>query len=439
MLKAGFGRVDITPPMGSYLQGYQDPRYAKGVLDPLSANAVAFDDGEKRAVVIACDLVGISQEVMEKLRPTVALIADLPREAVFVCCTHIHTGPGLSKYRVGFNNEEYVEWVMKRLGDAAVLALNDLAPAKLSYTRGKVEDVAFIRRFRMCDGSVCTNPGWQNPDIDHALGSADEESQLLIIKREGKPEIGIVNFQVHPDVISGEYISADFPGFVRRTYERNIENSFCMYINGAQGDTNHIDVRLSGEEDYAKGYKRAKHMGEKIAYSVLANYELARELPDGKVGFGEKRIRVKHKKAGSAEELERAKALVELQKKVGVENILPEVKIFMRRVEMVAEAQRIIDLSTAPDDKELVVTAVSAGGVAFAGFPGEPFTDVGRAIKKRSKFELTIPVCAANGYEAYYPTAQAYTEGGYEVAGARLVDTVADELVDASAEIINNF
>ena len=439
MLKVGFGRIDITPPLGSYLQGYQDPRYAKGVLDPLSANALAFDDGEKRAVIIVCDLVGISQEVMEKLRPTVAEIANLPREAVCVSCTHIHTGPGLSKYRHGFNNEEYVEWIMKRLGDAALLALGDLAPAKMSYTRGKVEDVAFIRRFRMKDGSVCTNPGWQNPDIDHPLGTPDEESQLLIIKREGKPEIGVVNFQVHPDVIGGEYLSADFPSFVRKTYERNVPNSLCVYINGAWGDTNHIDVRLNPENDCAAGYARSKYMGEKIAYSVLSNYELAKELPDGKVNFAEKRVAIKYRKAGSAEELEEAKALVELQQKVGVENILPEVKIFMRRVELVAQAQRIVGLANVTGDKELVVSALSAGGVAFAGFPGEPFAEVGRMIKEKSKFELTIPVGAANGYEAYYPTIEAFSEGGYEVAGARLVEGTAEKLVETSADMINNF
>jgi len=439
MLKAGFGRIDITPPLGSYLQGYQDPRYAKGVLDPLSANALAFDDGEKRAVIIVCDLVGISQEVMENLRPTVAEIAKLPREAVCVCCTHIHTGPGLSKYRHGFNNEEYVEWVMKRLGDAAVLALNDLAPAKMSYTRGHVSDIAFIRRFRMKNGDVQTNPGWQCPDIDHPLGTPDEESQLLIIKREGKPEIGVVNFQVHPDVIGGEYLSADFPGFVRRTYERNVPNSLCVYINGAWGDTNHIDVRLSGEEEYAKGYTRSKHMGEKIAFSVLANYELAKPLPDGAVNFAEKRVAVKYRKAGSEEELEKAKALVELQQKVGVDAALPGVEPQMKRVELVAAAQRIVGLANVKGDKELVVTAISAGGVAFAGFPGEPFTEVGRSIKEKSKFELTIPVGAANGYEAYYPTKQAFSEGGYEVAGTRLVEGTAEKLVETSAEMINNF
>ena len=442
MLKAGFGRIDVTPPLGSYISGYYDPRYAKGVLDPLLATAVAFDDGERRAVILSVDVIGIGAKAITKVRETIAEAAGIPFEAVFVHCTHIHTGPGVAastKTAVSTDNPEYGEWLISRLADVAGFAFCDLAPSEMLCTRARVEDVAFVRRFRMKDGSVCTNPGWQNPDIANPLGTPDEESQLLIIKREGKPEIGVVNFQVHPDVIGGEYLSADFPGFVRRTYERNVPNSLCMYINGAWGDTNHIDVRLSGEEEYAKGYTRSKHMGEKIAFSVLANYELAKEIPDGKVNFAEKRIAIKYRKAGSEEELEKAKALVELQRKVGVENILPEVKIFMRRVEMVAEAQRIVGLADVTGEKELVVTAISAGGVAFAGFPGEPFAEVGRMIKEKSKFELTIPVGAANGYEAYYPTKEAFSEGGYEVAGARLVEGTAEKLVETSAEIINEF
>ena len=439
MLKAGFGRIDITPPLGSYIQGYQDPRYAKGVLDPLEANAVAFDDGERRAVVIAVDLVGVPQSVMAKVRPAIAEKAGLPREAVFVCCTHIHTGPGVTSSRQGYNNEEYLEWLIVRLADVAALALSDVSDAKMFYTKGEVRDVAFVRRFRMKNGEVRTNPGWQNPDIDHALGTPDEESQLLIIRREGKPEIGIVNYQVHPDVIGGEKLSADYPGFVRRTYEKNVENSLCMYITGAQGDTNHVDVRQSFEKDCAHGYERSRYMGKKIAFSVLSNYELAREVPDGKVSFAEKVISVRYNKGGTPEEIEKARALVELQKKVGTDAALPGVEPIMRRVEMVAEARRIVNLLTAPDEKELVMTAISAGGVVFAGLPGEPFTDVGRNIKKDSKFTLTIPACCANGYEAYYPTMQAFDEGGYEVVGASLAPGTAEKLVESSLEIINNF
>ena len=52
MLKAGFARVDVTPPMGSPVDGYFNDRVAKGILDPIELNAVAFSDGERRAVMI---------------------------------------------------------------------------------------------------------------------------------------------------------------------------------------------------------------------------------------------------------------------------------------------------------------------------------------------------------------------------------------------------
>ena len=49
-LKAGFARVDITPPLGIHIQGYFVERIADGVLDPLSANALALSAGGKTAV-----------------------------------------------------------------------------------------------------------------------------------------------------------------------------------------------------------------------------------------------------------------------------------------------------------------------------------------------------------------------------------------------------
>ncbi len=41
-LKAGFAKLDITGFMGMFLSGYFRPRYAKGVIDPLTVNAAAF-------------------------------------------------------------------------------------------------------------------------------------------------------------------------------------------------------------------------------------------------------------------------------------------------------------------------------------------------------------------------------------------------------------
>ncbi len=441
MLKAGFGRVDITPLMGWDIPGYYNKRVGKGVLDPLLATAVAFDDGEKRAVIFSIDTIGTNQLYCAVARKRIAEACSLSEDAIFIHATHIHTGGFVNASDTpekDFVIGEYAEWLISRLCDAATLAISDLAPAKMSYTRGRVEDVAFVRRFRMKDGTVMTNPGWLTDKADHALGTPDEESQLLIIKREGKPEIGIVNFQVHPDMIGGEYFTADFPGFVRRTYERNVENSLCMYLNGTQGDTNHVDIRQDPEKECAHGYERSRYSGEKIAFSVLSNYALAKELEGDKINFAKKTIKVKYNK-GKPEEIEPALKLAALYREKGSETAaLPHIEPLMRRVEMVAEACRIERMMSRPDDKELIVTALSVGDVVFAGFPGEPFTDVGRGIKKNSKFTLTMPACCANGYEGYYPTAQAFSEGGYEVLTAVYKEGTAEKLIETSTEIVNS-
>jgi len=91
-----------------------------------------------------------------------------------------------------------------------------------------------------------------------------------------------------------------------------------------------------------------------------------------------------------------------------------------------------------PDEKELYLTALSIGDVVFAGFPGEPFTKVGTSVKEASKFTLTVPACCANGYEGYYPTENAFAEGGYEANSARYQRGTAEKLIEASTQLINS-
>lgn len=434
MLKAGFARIDVTPPLGTTLAGYYETRYADGILDPLLATAVAFDNGENRIVVMSIDIIGFNQKLMNRVRAAIAGAVSTDPKAVFVACTHTHLGPCTADAFGNEHNPEYVDWFVKKLADVAVLAVQDLAPAKLSYTRGEVKDVAFIRRYRMKDGFSRTNPGWLNPDVAHPIGEPDENSTLLIIKRENAPEIGVVNFQVHPDVIGGCTISADYPKFVRDTYETLIPNSRCMYINGAQGDTNHIDIRLD-ETKCRRGYGRSKYMGRKIAMSVVANYELAEPLEGEKIAFGQKSYLAKVNK-GTPEELEASKAVMVVYEAEGVDAITPfhgRTKSETRTI-----AKRVVAVDSFPDEKELYLTAVSVGDVVFAGFPGEPFTQIGRSVKENSKFTLTIPACCANGYEGYYPMKSAFDEGGYEALNARYVGGTAENLIAASTEIVNS-
>ena len=73
-MRAGYGRYEITPPLGVELggYGYYLQRRARSVLDPLYARAVLLEDGAQRTLIISCDLLGLSDEVCGEVFERVA-------------------------------------------------------------------------------------------------------------------------------------------------------------------------------------------------------------------------------------------------------------------------------------------------------------------------------------------------------------------------------
>ena len=69
--------------------------------------------------------------------------------------------------------------------------------------------------------------------------------------------------------------------------------------------------------------------------------------------------------------------------------------------------------------------------LAFVGIPGEPFTEIGRRIKAESSTAMTFVCCITNGDYGYFPTANAYQEGGYEAPASIFGLTVAEDLIAA--------
>ena len=432
-LKVGFGRTDITPPDGLYIQGYYAERRGDGYLDRLMGSCIAVSDGEKTAVVFSLDLIGINQVVADELRKVVAERNNLPLEAVYFACTHTHTGPVVTYGGLYPNDEAYNSILFRRLADAAKAAIADLTEAEVYAARSKVEDISFIRRFRMKNGKIQTNPGVQNPEIDGPIGTPDEQLQLVRILRGDKDEIVLINFQVHPDVIGGCRYSADYPGFVRRGFEGAVPGVKCIYFNGAQGDTNHINVNAPKART-GKGYAHSRHMGLSIVGEALKIYTYAEKVEGEDVGFVQRDIVVPSHR-GTAEELVTAHKYVEAHE-AGRHAEIPYHG--MEYTTVVAEAYRMIRLENGPDSFMLHLNAVRFGEIAFSGIPGEPFTDIGRGIKEGSPFFMTFVNCCANGCEAYFPMQSAFDEGGYEARSSKFCAGIAETLIDESVKMLKS-
>lgn len=430
-LKAGFGRADITPPNGLFIQGYYNERRGTGFRDHLTASCIAFSDGEKTALVISLDLIGINQDRGDAMRKVISERTGLPVEAVYYACTHTHTGPAIYDGLYPCD-PEYNSVMFRSVADAANEALADLAPASVFAARGEVKNIAFIRRFRMKDGSTRTNPGFNNPDIDSPISTPDEMLQTVKIVRENKDTIYIVNFQVHPDVIGGKMYSADFPGFVRRTIEGGMPGVKCVYFNGAQGDTNHYNV--NDPAHCTGGYEHSRHMGLTIAAEAMKLFVYAEPVDGDKVDYIQNDITVPSNRA-PGDAVPTAMRYV-ASHEAGKPEEIPYSG--MEYVTVVAEAYRILRLKDGPDNFTLHVNAVRFGDIAFSGIPGEPFTDIGRGIKNRSPFAYTLVCCCANGYEAYYPMQSAFDEGGYEARSSSFCAGIGETLIDESVKALNS-
>ena len=436
-LKAGFARVDITPPLGTRVVGYYRVRHAEGILDPLLATAVAVSDGENTVLIISVDNLGINQVTADRIREGAAEQCGIPCESVFTCCTHTHLGPAIGENRDGYD-PVYTDYAIGKIIGVAKMAVDDLKDAEMYVNSCETPvDISFVRRFRMKDGRCATNPGFLNPDIDHPLGEADKRVALTYFKREGAPEIAIINFQVHPDVVGGLLMSADYPHFVRSTYEKVIPNSRCMYINGAQGDTNHINVTLP-EHLRRRGYPLSEHMGRTIAGTAISLYAMAEKAEGCPVSAKQINVEVPFNKAETAEELENAKYIKMLYDNDRKDEIpLPKGHSAMTRTQAIARACRMVELDSMPTMKTLHVTGVRVGDFALVGFPGEPFTEIGRLVKAASDYKMTYIACCASGYEGYYPSASAMEEGGYEAAAAKYKTGTAEKLIETGIKILD--
>ena len=429
----GYHRIDITPPLGVPLSGYYHRRLMTGILDPLHATCLAFSDGTHRAAVVAVDNLQIADSVIAQLKEAVTAKTGLPPEAIFIHASHIHTGPSVGTKGVSVNpsDAEIVRLsnslLSSRLSDGVKYAFDDLAPARILLGRGEAKGISFIRRYKMKDGTTRTNPGVNNPDIDHPIGHPDEQLQLVRFVREGKKEIALMNFQCHPDVVGGTKCSADWPGLAARLLEKAFDGEIeAVLINGAQGDTNHIQTKVKEGEVVPKRYEMSKHMARTVVGAALQVWGKCVPAPAGRIAYGMRNVRIESHR-GKPEELPLAHKYVELHK-AGRGAEIPGNG--MGRTTIVAGAYRMVELEHGPDFFMMPVSAVAIGTtLAFAGFPGEPFTWMGLETKAQSPFRMTVPACTTNGSRGYFPVESAYAEGGYEAATSRFAPGSAERLV----------
>lgn len=443
-LKIGFSRVDVTPMLGIHISGYFKTRLADGVLDNLEVSTVSFECDGKKAVMVSIPNCGINRGCIKEFAEHINAVTGLAREQILIHTTHTHTGPTVTAVvgeEIGELEIEYKKTLMRKIADSVKMALDDLSPAKMGFGKGVAPNVSFVRRFRMKDGSLQTNPGVNNPDIVAPVGDIDDSVNVVRFDRECGDSVVIVNFANHPDVVGGNKISADWPGLLTHEVEHTLPNTKCAFFNGAQGDVNHVNVHPTGGylndmfmdfDDVARGYKHAKYIARVVLGGVLQAFDKVEYVDVDSINYLQNTINLPSNRP-TPEELPEAERINALHL-AGKDSELPYKGMMLTTV--VAEAGRMVRLKDGPDAFDMELSGLRIGPVAFVGIPGEPFNGIGKGIKAVGTHKMILPMCLTNGSEGYFPMQDAYDEGGYEARSSNFKSGVAEFIIKHCTELL---
>ena len=438
-LQVGVAEVDVTAPPGYRMSGYFNERLNTGVHDPLKAKALYLEQGDQKAALVFCDLIGMPATVTQRARELAQAQAGLPGGNILVAATHSHTGPlfygPLREYfhdravkLTGSDSAESVDYsalLAEKLAAAIVAAMTAAKPGELLAGAVEQQGLSFNRRCHMKDGSVVFNPGKLNPNIVRVAGPIDPQLGVLLARDAAQHQpLGILTvFALHLDTVGGTEYSADYPFYLERDLRAKFgAGLISMFGNGTCGDINHIDVT---NDRLQKGQPEAERIGTALARTVETALPGLKPISLPALAVRSVKVDVPLQRYDPSQ-VETARGNMP---KVGTRELS-----FLEQVEackIVAIQQRGVDVL--PLEVQVFRLSPEAALVAL---PGEVFVELGLAIKAASPFPLTMVVELSNDNPHYVPTQKAFAEGSYETVNSIVQSGGGEMLVDAAVKLL---
>jgi hypothetical protein len=430
-LRVGRAVVDITPELGTPMQAPQRPpfevRISDVARDPLQIKAIVLEvDGQKAALVV-CDVTSLPIKIVEAARQEISETTNLDATSVMISATHTHTAPQIRPRFVAQadanarrKTEDYVKLLPTRIAEAVHQADRQLVDGRVFVARGHEDSISFNRRFRMRDGTIQTNPGKSDPTILREIIGADGpiDPEVGIVSFEtvrGDPLATLVNFSLHLDTIGGYRPSADFPSQMSKLLaDVRGPEMLTIFAPGASGNINHYDLLDADRIRREKSPGEAARIGTILTAEVLKASRQLQPLQAGTLQVVRKVVRLNMPS-------EKGQLLAE---RFGN---LPQ--FFDGEVDVLN--------GNGSQQFDAEVQVISLGDdLAWVGFPGEPFVELGLALKQASPFRFTMIHTLANGTIGYIPNLKAYSQPAYEGTASRCAPGSGEQLVEVATRLL---
>ena len=408
-VQLGAASINITPSVGTWMGGYGARDHgAEDIHDDLYAKVLVFSDGETKAAIVTCDLVGVTEENTAAVRALVEERTGIPGSHVMITCSHTHSGPSTREWRYDAPfNDAYMRELERKLAGGVQVANGRLQPVTAGLGTGSFP-LAVNRRLTT-DGKTEMRA---NPDgvVDHTV------SVLRFDAEDGSPVATAFHYACHSTSMgaSNYAFSADYAGgakaFVEHTYGGGHTAAFLL---GCCGNIR-PNFTSDGSRFRSATFDELESVWRGLGAEVVNVRESIDCAPLDGVSVAQRVVTIPLREVPDISYFQQALETdiwPDTQDRVGrdsrkwVRNRLAEFESGSLKLEPQAEIQ-----------------VIRVGNLVFASFPGEIFLEFGIAIQQRVKEELgleALHVELANGMIGYVPTADAIPFGGYEVNAYR--------------------
>jgi neutral ceramidase len=392
VFKVGAARRDVTPrePLPMWGYGARHATLSVGTLDPLYAEALVIQAGDKKLAIVSLDLGRSPAEAsLQRIRGRVKSEAGI--DYSFIAGSHTHHGPVLEltdEAGKGKGRFDAALRYYREMEDAIVAAIveanSKLAPAKMGA--GSIQLEGFNR----------------NRHTKQAVKPSDRDMTVMRFDgANGKPIAILVNFTAHPTMISATTLrfSADYVGAMKAEVEK-ATGARVIFMQGAAGDQS-----VNGQNRDHQAF------GQALANEVI---KLASGLTPLEVTSPSLEVKEDRFKFPSRNDLSNP-----LVRKLYEKAFFPE--LIPNYIDEYADGVR----------PRLTVATLN-GEIAMVGVSGEFFSNHSIRLKERARVKQLFFFGYCNGYHQYFPTIEAVAEGGY---GAD--KQVAPAAVGAGEQIMN--
>ncbi len=413
-LQIGLGRADITPRVGVELQGYGPflCRHSDGVRDRLYARAVAFSVNGERAVLVSCDLIGVSAAITRRVRETVGRATGLSAERIMVHAIHTHSGPAVRVYSGwGAPDPVYLELLPGRIARACVDAVAALQDATLAHAEVECQGIATNRRTDVYSAKTVEevlDDRWRPP---HPEMTDTTAHVFRVNDREGRM-IGFFSYYGCHPVIGGpgcRKIHGDWPGVASNLVERLHPGATGFFLQGAQGDIN--ACRVCSDEGEALRVLDA--VGARYARVILRGLAAAEPLAIDRLAAARREVVFTRKpwdrKKLSALLAEQEAVLAAADADDGDREVRMAMVYAQALRSLLERLDRGEDLSP-PEE----LHGLRVGPVAFLGGPFEIFRAIKNDVVAAASAPIPLVMGLTNNSIGYAFDHAAAEAGGYE-------------------------